>query len=92
MEQHPTLPIVAVSGIDNTVKIFAPLSKPPPNSFSRLHLQDSIIKANTDRTRFQPSSTFGSASILEFLASRGIQARFAGGDEDEDGEPQCATQ
>lgn len=46
MEQHPTLPLVAVSGIDSTVKvsrshcaflmqIFAPTSDPPRPSFVR---------------------------------------------------------
>ena len=94
MEQHPTLPVIAVSGIDNTVKIFSPLSKPPNPSFSRLHLRDEIIEANMDRSTYAPSSAFGSASLLDFLASRGISARFmnGGAEEDEDGQPKCATQ
>jgi hypothetical protein len=88
MEQHPTLPLVAVSGIDNTVKLFAPLSGKPNPSFSRLHLRDSIIKANTDRRLHSPSTAFGNLDLLEFLASRGLQARMGDGDPD----PQCATQ
>jgi hypothetical protein len=95
MEQHPTLPVVAVSGIDNTVKLFAPLNKPPSPSFSRLHLQDQILHANMDRSFHQPPSAFGNASLIEFLASRGIQARFIGAaadGDDEEGQQECTTQ
>lgn len=93
MEQHPTLPVVAVSGIDNTVKLFAPLNQKPSPSFSRLHLQDRIVHANMDRTIERPTSAFGNASLLEFLASRGIRARFLGGEEEgEEGQQECTTQ
>jgi WD and tetratricopeptide repeat-containing protein 1 len=94
MEQHPTLPVVAVSGIDNTIKMFSPMTKPPTPSFSRLHLRDEIIEANMDRSNYTPSSAFGTASLLDFLAARGISARFmnGGAEEDENGQPQCATQ
>lgn len=100
MEQHPTLPMVAVSGIDNTVKLFSPMFKPPDPSFSRLHLQESIIRANTTRPRYQTGSSFGSASLLDFLSSRGV-VRFPQHDDDDSddeddegirGQPQCATQ
>lgn len=49
IEQHPTLPLVAVSGIDSTVKMFAPPTKPVViHSFSRTHLKDTIIQDHHD--------------------------------------------
>jgi len=63
--------------------MFAPVSQRPDPSFSRLHLRDTIIKANTQRPRYRSGSVLGRASLLDFLASRGIVARVEGGE----GEP-----
>lgn len=52
--------------------MFAPTPVRPDPSFSRLHLHDSIIKANTDPAQFLTGSTFGRMSLLNFLASRGM--------------------
>ncbi|KAM5540516.1 hypothetical protein V8D89_005974 [Ganoderma adspersum] len=49
IEGHPYLPLVAVSGIDHTVKLFAPT--PGPSRFSRLEKSDSILRRNADATR-----------------------------------------
>ncbi|GJE84849.1 WD40 repeat-like protein [Phanerochaete sordida] len=57
IEGHPNLPLVAVSGIDTTVKLFAPAHG--PRSFSRLHNSDSIIQRNTEAA----SSPAGMASL-----------------------------
>ncbi|KAI0375640.1 WD40 repeat-like protein [Pilatotrama ljubarskyi] len=46
IEGHPYLPLVAVSGIDTTVKLFAPT--PGPSSFSRLDRAESIISRNAE--------------------------------------------
>ncbi|CDO75587.1 hypothetical protein BN946_scf184858.g27 [Trametes cinnabarina] len=46
IEGHPYLPLVAVSGIDTTVKLFAPTSG--PSRFSRLDNAESIIKRNAE--------------------------------------------
>ncbi|ORY26663.1 WD40-repeat-containing domain protein [Naematelia encephala] len=106
MEQHPTLPLVAVSGIDNTVKMFAPTLTRPDPSFSRLHLRDEIIRSNIQPTGFQPASELGQVSLLDFLAARGFRVRLdegigggvlqVGGDEidsdDEEGMQQCTSQ
>ncbi|OSD04253.1 WD40 repeat-like protein [Trametes coccinea BRFM310] len=46
IEGHPYLPLVAVSGIDTTVKLFAPT--PGPSRFSRLENAESIIKRNAE--------------------------------------------
>lgn len=81
MEQHPTLPIVAVSGIDNTVKLFAPPTRPipPSRSSSRLDRADEIIRRNTaQRSEFRPSAGTGQADLVRFLLSRGIVVRGPG--------------
>ncbi|KAI0352957.1 WD40 repeat-like protein [Trametes cingulata] len=46
IEGHPYLPLVAVSGIDTTVKLFAPTTG--PSRFSRLDRADSIITRNAE--------------------------------------------
>lgn len=46
IEGHPYLPLVAVSGIDTTVKLFAPAHG--PRSFSRLDNADNITQRNTE--------------------------------------------
>ncbi|KAK8853074.1 hypothetical protein IAR55_003775 [Kwoniella newhampshirensis] len=100
MEQHPTLPLVAVSGIDSTVKMFASTSKPPTLSFNKTHRQSTIIERNTRSARFSSGGAFERATLLQFLASRGIVTRVDGADDD-DGEGEigdeggirgCATQ
>nr|XP_019044312.1 hypothetical protein I302_07596 [Kwoniella bestiolae CBS 10118]OCF23242.1 hypothetical protein I302_07596 [Kwoniella bestiolae CBS 10118] len=105
MEQHPTLPLVAVSGIDNTVKMFAPTHQPITPSFSRMHLAQNIIERNTRLPRFLPGGSFERATLLQFLASRGIRVRSevaaashlngeggGEGDEDDESVEGCATQ
>ncbi|KAL4075829.1 WD40 repeat-like protein [Scleroderma citrinum] len=49
IEGHPTLPLVVVSGIDATIKLFAPSCGPA--KFSRLERSDSIVKRNTRNSR-----------------------------------------
>ncbi|KAF9453071.1 WD40 repeat-like protein [Macrolepiota fuliginosa MF-IS2] len=44
IEAHPSLPLVAVSGIDTTVKLFAPSKG--PSRFSRLGNAEQIMRAN----------------------------------------------
>ncbi|ORX40723.1 WD40-repeat-containing domain protein [Kockovaella imperatae] len=97
IEQHPTLPLIAVSGIDSTVKMFSPLPHKPDPSFSRLHLRDSIIKANLEERPLFSRGGFASVSLFEFLAQRGMRptVHTAGENDgrDEDGSTQqCPTQ
>ncbi|PIL37152.1 hypothetical protein GSI_00844 [Ganoderma sinense ZZ0214-1] len=49
IEGHPYLPLVAVSGIDYTVKLFAPTLG--QSRFSRLQKSDSILRRNAEATR-----------------------------------------
>ncbi|KAI9574450.1 WD40-repeat-containing domain protein [Boletus coccyginus] len=49
IEGHPTLPLVAVSGIDSTIKLFAPARG--PTSHSKYRNAASIIKRNTRASR-----------------------------------------
>lgn len=102
MEQHPSLPVVAVSGIDDTVKVrveahthivrsddgqmFAPTATPPNPSFSRLHLAETIIRTNTDRRRMHMGSTFNRVGLLQFLAAQGVNVRPPGQGGDEERE------
>ncbi|KIP04882.1 hypothetical protein PHLGIDRAFT_108939 [Phlebiopsis gigantea 11061_1 CR5-6] len=46
IEDHPSLPLLAVSGIDTTVKLFAPANG--VRRFSRIHNADNIIERNTE--------------------------------------------
>ncbi|KAF8195853.1 WD40-repeat-containing domain protein [Mycena galopus ATCC 62051] len=49
IEGHPHLPLFAASGIDTTVKLFAPVSG--PSVFSKMHQAERIIAANATRQR-----------------------------------------
>lgn len=46
LAQHPRLPVCAVSGIDDTVKIFGPIGQGPKVA-NRFHKRNEIIKQNT---------------------------------------------
>jgi len=98
MEQHPTLPLVAVSGIDDTVKVtksprmseleltaqmFAPTMRAMKPSFNRTHLRDSILKANTDPDRLHMSSAMNRLSLLQLFASRGMVPNDPDADDDD---------
>lgn len=51
IEPHPSLPLVAVSGIDETVKLFSPdrpTSDGGPQGMSRMSRAESIVSANSD--------------------------------------------
>ncbi|KDQ21043.1 hypothetical protein BOTBODRAFT_169706 [Botryobasidium botryosum FD-172 SS1] len=50
IETHPYLPIVAVSGIDSTVKIFGPTIPPrdKENTFSKMHKSSEITQTNDE--------------------------------------------
>ncbi|WVF73160.1 hypothetical protein IAT40_007979 [Kwoniella sp. CBS 6097] len=89
MEQHPTLPLIACSGIDNTVKIFGPTTTPPVPSFNKTHLASTITERNTRLPRFLSGGAFERATLLQFLMTRGLVARVGEnipGEADEDGE------
>lgn len=67
IEQHPTLPILAVAGIDNTPKIFAPTAQPQKPSFIRTHMADRIIARNSMPPPYHQSSSIDSTA-LQFLS------------------------
>ncbi|EJF61237.1 WD40 repeat-like protein [Dichomitus squalens LYAD-421 SS1] len=86
IEGHPYLPLVAVSGIDLTVKLFA--STPGPSRFSRLDKSESIINRNAQAAR--PRRSDLSSLILYYrLARRMAEEGDAGGGADL---PQCTFQ
>ncbi|KAG9218907.1 hypothetical protein CCMSSC00406_0000979 [Pleurotus cornucopiae] len=49
IEGHPFLPLIAVSGIDSTVKLFAPVNR--RSEFSRIDKQEDIIRSNSRGSR-----------------------------------------
>ncbi|KAJ7904554.1 WD40 repeat-like protein [Mycena olivaceomarginata] len=64
IEGHPHLPLFAASGLDTTVKLFAPVSG--PSLFSRMEQAERIIAANATRQR---SIIKDVAALLAALAS-----------------------
>lgn len=61
VESHPHLPLVAVSGIDTTVKLFQPVSR--ESKFSRMANLEAIMKENQRKARSN-SSAFVLSDIL----------------------------
>ncbi|KAJ7180123.1 WD40 repeat-like protein [Mycena crocata] len=68
IEQHPHLPLIAVSGIDTTVKLFAPVSG--SSSFSRMDSAERIIAANARQSRgFRKLRRHDFTALLAAVAS-----------------------
>ncbi|KAG7531942.1 hypothetical protein FFLO_04010 [Filobasidium floriforme] len=88
VEQHPSLPIFAVSGIDSTVKVFAPLHGYHGQSKGRLHHADEIIDSNK---RPEPSPVGYSMRQFRALIESRLDRQLAGGDENDE-EPECRVQ
>ncbi|KAF9259539.1 WD40 repeat-like protein [Marasmius fiardii PR-910] len=88
IETHPHLPLVAVSGIDHTVKIFAPARG--ESRFSRIHDAENIIKNNQQRGT-RAFRHIRRADLVQLLMS--IQAGTRGEDsDDENPADECITQ
>jgi hypothetical protein len=60
---HPDLPILAVSGIDSSIKIFAPTNT-FPRRFSALADKAAIIKANTSPRRRNQERKYACSRLL----------------------------
>ncbi|KAL0949522.1 hypothetical protein HGRIS_009573 [Hohenbuehelia grisea] len=70
IESHPSLPLVAVSGIDSTVKLFAP-SATGESAFSRMQNAQEIMAANLRKSN-APRVTLGrliSGRLANMLAA-----------------------
>ncbi|GLB33847.1 putative peptidase A1 family protein [Lyophyllum shimeji] len=80
VEGHPSLPVIAVSGIDYTVKIFAPSRG--PSQYSRIENAKRIIETNARPSR--PRSIRYSFAALLTEARVAMAAGEAG--------PECRTQ
>lgn len=65
IEPHPRLPLIAVSGIDTTVKLFAPARG--PSKFSRLDNIASITDRNVQAAR-RPSRGMGGMDLVLYYA------------------------
>ncbi|KAG1783294.1 WD40 repeat-like protein [Suillus placidus] len=92
IESHPHLPLVAVSGIDTTVKLFAPARGVP--SFSRWNNAETIKKNNAQASRTGLSGNaelqFAHLVLNYGQALRGI--RDGGGEQSETQLTQCINQ
>lgn len=53
MTTHPRLPVLACSGIDNSIKIFAPTTE-ERKKYSALKDKEQIVQQNATRTRRNP--------------------------------------
>ncbi|WVQ72970.1 hypothetical protein IAR50_002532 [Cryptococcus sp. DSM 104548] len=73
IEQHPTLPLIASSGIDSTIKLFSPLHhRPMPSpSFNRSSRGKEIVERNSRVPRFVSGGGAGD-DLFAMLLSRGI--------------------
>jgi len=73
--------------------MFAPTLTPPNPSFSRTHLQGTIIKNNTDPNRIHMGSALDRLNIFQLFGARGMMP--SADDPEDDGgpiRPNCETQ
>jgi len=68
IEGHPYLPLIAVSGIDTTVKLFSPARG--ASKFSRMHNANRIVEQNANQDR--PRRFSFAAVLAEALRSEGV--------------------
>ncbi|KAJ8086654.1 hypothetical protein PM082_005477 [Marasmius tenuissimus] len=91
IEGHPHLPLIAVSGIDHTVKLFGP-ARGGPSRFSKMQNAENIMKNNIQASG-RDFRTIRNRDFFSLLMA--LQAHEEGGedDESEDGTPaECANQ
>ncbi|CEP09880.1 hypothetical protein [Parasitella parasitica] len=94
---HPTLPILAVSGIDATTKIFTPTSKPHatlrskepnnPSSYSpssRMYEEQEIAASNHQNNQTLGSDIYITRSMIAALSRIGRRYRLRTSDDDDD--------
>ncbi|KAG0170882.1 hypothetical protein DFQ30_001865 [Apophysomyces sp. BC1015] len=87
IQGHPKIPVMAVSGIDNTVKIFSPTAGPTRPS-SHIDDMNDIIARNQERHRSADGDGYLPRHVLAALSAtiRRRQRRQRGGDQDGDDE------
>ncbi|KAI0677623.1 WD40 repeat-like protein [Trametes maxima] len=83
IEGHPYLPLIAVSGIDTTVKLFAP--QPGPSRFSRLDKADAIMERNAEASTAR-------SEMSNLLLYYRIAQQMAENGESGEGSSQCPLQ
>ena len=86
LEQHPSAPVLAVSGLDHDIKVFMPCS-PRPTSLSKLeHIVSSNKKErDTDREDSDASGELPNEYFIYYRRLRRMLRR-ASGNEDENGD------
>ena len=94
---HPFLPILAASGIDSTVKIFSPTSRPPsssriakpnsPNSYStssHMYEEENIVDRNRENNQTMSANALMVSIYTGFFLNQSISPYFTDTDEDEE--------
>ncbi|EPQ59493.1 WD40 repeat-like protein [Gloeophyllum trabeum ATCC 11539] len=88
VEAHPQLPLVAVSGIDTTVKLFAPVHG--ESRWSRFQNAEAIVQHNMDASHSSRSHL--RVNLGQLLLHYNLALREEGGGAEEAGEPTCTFQ
>lgn len=68
IQGHPFLPYLAISGIDNTVKLFTPTAALNASSSSQMEQADDIVARNARYHRDRQRESFLTRSFLENMA------------------------
>ncbi|PWN47068.1 WD40 repeat-like protein [Violaceomyces palustris] len=77
LQPHPTLPVMAISGIDDTVKIFAPVTGGGKRVTDRMGERDRIVSENAKRGQ---RSSITSRALLSMLRSHMVRVGGEGGE------------
>ena len=86
LEQHPSAPVLAVSGLDHDVKVFTPCSLLPTSLGKLEHIVTSNKKErDTEREEIEAGGEIPNEYYIYYRRLRRILRR-AGGNEDEDGD------
>ncbi|EJU06204.1 WD40 repeat-like protein [Dacryopinax primogenitus] len=90
IEQNPFRPMVAVSGIDHTVKIFSPVPSTTERKYSRVSDAEDIMRQNTQRAEAQANAPAVPLMdvLIQMYAARGGRNIVIG----EGGERECQIQ
>lgn len=98
LAQHPVLPVCALSGIDDTIKLFGPLGSLPAdedneNSYNRYHFRDTILEKNAKSTDGTSTSMY-SRGLIRLLSRHMMTSGYDENDSERivvDGEEQECT-
>ena len=95
LEPHPTLPILATSGLDSTVKLWLPEGKPFADCPEDVARARNVVSRNRNARIVSSNATYSVHPIRQllriFASSRRDQVD-SSDESDDDGPPQCQQQ